>query len=733
MAPSKTASNRWTEQYDTLKREDLFRNPPSKKTAYPALAEAIRPHVDSFNTVFAENGQLQHALKDIGTKTFLDGNGQQEEGVRRNRLQVRVREVFLEKPQLPSSNKHEGKREILPVECRERHVTYRGRFRGRFEYRVNDGEWRETVRDFGNLPIMLRSNRCHLEGLSPKELVNKREETEELGGYFIVNGIEKLCRMLIVNRRNFPMAIIRPSFVNRGATYTKYGIQIRSVRPDQTSQTNVLHYLNDGNVTFRFSWRKNEYLVPVLMILKALTETNDREIFEGVVGPAGGKGIEGKQFVTDRMELLLRTYKAYNIHSKAKTRAYLGSKFRVVLGVPEDLSDEAAGTEFLRRIVMPHLGSYEVTESNDTDKFRMLVFMIRKLYSLVEGECTIDNPDAVQSQEILLPGALYGMIIKERIDEWLGSIGLSLREWGRTNSWPSFTSRDFDKDFMPKVVRKTNENLGQALDYFLSTGNLVSPSGLDLQQVSGFTVVAEKINFYRFIAHFRMVHRGSFFAQLKTTTVRKLLPESWGFLCPVHTPDGSPCGLLNHLAHKCKVATESVDASNVPSLIAQLGVASASDATLDDSVSVQLDGRILGFCSPKQAKVIGDTLRYWKVEGTHNIPVELEIGYIPLSNGGQYPGVYMFSSAARMLRPVKYLPLDKQDYVGPFEQPFMSIACTEPEIASGDSTHVEYDVTNILSIIANQTPFSNFNQSPRNMYQVRTCQYIPLRVRIDFG
>ena len=26
-----------------------------------------------------------------------------------------------------------------------------------------------------------------------------------------------------------------------------------------------------------------------------------------------------------------------------------------------------------------------------------------------------------------------------------------------------------------------------------------------------------------------------------------------GFLCPVHTPDGTPCGLLNHLASACKV------------------------------------------------------------------------------------------------------------------------------------------------------------------------------------
>ncbi|MFN9903213.1 MAG: hypothetical protein ACK55Z_31470 [bacterium] len=39
---------------------------------------------------------------------------------------------------------------------------------------------------------------------------------------------------------------------------------------------------------------------------------------------------------------------------------------------------------------------------------------------------------------------------------------------------------------------------------------------------------------------------------MKTTTVRKLLPESWGFICPVHTPDGGSCGLLNHISLACK-------------------------------------------------------------------------------------------------------------------------------------------------------------------------------------
>ncbi|KAF2747073.1 beta and beta-prime subunits of DNA dependent RNA-polymerase [Sporormia fimetaria CBS 119925] len=719
MAPTAT-STKWSTDFDTARRQRLFRAPPKDNTAYPSLAAAVDPHINSFNAIFGPGGQLDLGVKDIGIKTFLDGDPYATEILPRNRLQIRIQDIFLDKPALPPSNKHVlGDRRILPAECRERHCTYRGKLKARIEYRINNGDWIEHVRELGNAPIMLSSNRCHLEKMTPDELVKAKEESEELGGYFIVNGIEKLIRMLLVNRRNYPMAIKRGAFTNRGPGYTPFGIVIRSVRPDQTSQTNALHYLNDGNVNLRFSWRKAEYLVPVMMVLNALVETNDREVFEGIVGAAGSKGLEEKQFVTDRVELLLRTYKVYGLHSKAKTRAYLGEKFRVILQVPDDMSDEDAGTEFLKRIVLPHLGSPNVTEKEDADKFRMLLFMIRKLYSLVEGECAVDNPDTVQNQEVLLGGQLYGMILKEKLDEWLSSIRLPLQEWLRKHDWEPFTSQQFQNEFLGKILRRTNENIGQALEYFLSTGNLVSSTGLDLSQTAGFTVVAEKINFFRFISHFRMVHRGAFFAQLKTTAVRKLLPESWGFLDPVHTPDGGPCGLLNHLAHVCKISTHTVDVSAIPKLVAELGVSSNSSALLDQSVVVQLDGRVLGFCTPKQARVISDTLRYWKVEGTHGVPLELEIGYVPNSNGGQYPGVYMFSQQARFYRPVKYLPLGKLDYVGPFEQPFMAIACTDPEIESGYSTHVEYDPTNILSIVANQTPFSDFNQSPRNMYQ---CQ-----------
>ena len=47
--------------------------------------------------------------------------------------------------------------------------------------------------------------------------------------------------------------------------------------------------------------------------------------------------------------------------------------------------------------------------------------MLRKLYALVSKSCSVDNPDSPQHQEVLLPGTLYGMIIKERLEEALNS------------------------------------------------------------------------------------------------------------------------------------------------------------------------------------------------------------------------------------------------------------------------------------------------------------------------
>lgn len=69
----------------------------------------------------------------------------------------------------------------------------------------------------------------------------------------------------------------------------------------------------------------------------------------------------------------------------------------------------------------------------------------------------------------------------------------------------------------------------------------------------GLCIMAENINRMRYMSHFKAVHRGASFAGSRTSEVRQLKPDAWGFLCPVHTPDGAPCGLLNHFSTTCQV------------------------------------------------------------------------------------------------------------------------------------------------------------------------------------
>jgi hypothetical protein len=57
----------------------------------------------------------------------------------------------------------------------------------------------------------------------------------------------------------------------------------------------------------------------------------------------------------------------------------------------------------------------------------------------------------------------------------------------------------------------------------------------------------------------------------------------------------------------------------------------------------------------------------------YQIPEDLEVGYVPLSLGGAYPGLYLFTNPARFVRPVKNLfsvPGGEQsiELIGPFEQ-----------------------------------------------------------------
>lgn len=87
-----------------------------------------------------------------------------------------------------------------------------------------------------------------------------------------------------------------------------------------------------------------------------------------------------------------------------------------------------------------------------------------------------------------------------------------------------------------------------------------------------------------------------------------------GFLCPVHTPDGAPCGLLNHLAAACRVTTATPNTAHLARLLTSLGMNPLGGPRPSDStyLSVVLDGRLIGEVEADKAKELAMKLRTLK-------------------------------------------------------------------------------------------------------------------------
>ncbi|TVU32185.1 hypothetical protein EJB05_23907 [Eragrostis curvula] len=697
------------------------------KEDYASLRELYRPHIESFD-YFIDKG-LDKMLESIRPMEITDPNSN------------KFLRISLEKGHLlpPMRDGRLGV-PLYPQECRQARISYHGEFKVDVRLQCSDeGAAVSQTFNFGHLPIMLMSKLCHLRDADPHKLVFHGEEATEMGGYFICGGMERLIRILILQKRNYPMGLVRGSFLKRGAGYTDKAVVMRCVHDDQSSVTIKLYYLQNGSARVGFWLGGREFLLPVGIVLKALIDTSDREIFTSLTCCYSGKngkekGAVSTQLIGERAQIILDEVRNLSLFTRTQCLVHIGQYFRSVMEGFEKDDYETVAEAVLKDYIFVHL-------KYNYDKFNLLIFMLQKLYALVDKTAAPDNADALQYQEALLPGHLITIFLKDRLQDWLRKSKRLILEEAAKNK--SFDLNDAHE--IRKFLGKNTTSVGRAIESMIKVGKVNSQSGLDLPQRDGMTIQAERLNFHRYISHFRSVHRGAAFAKMRTTSVRKLLPESWGFLCPVHTPDGEPCGLLNHMTITCRVSSfynsegavknfETIKSSLSTELV-RVGMNPLSpkiERTGPPAVlNIHLDGCIVGTIPSAKIEEAVNYLRTLKLLARSGIPEDLEVGYVPLTLGGAYPGLYLFTNPARFVRPVRNLislPDGKQniELIGPFEQArlaFMEISC--PDGGNGGrkeifpATHEEIHPTAILSVVANLTPWSDHNQSPRNMYQ---CQ-----------
>jgi len=217
------------EEYEEITQEDCW----TVITSFFKLKGLVRQQLDSFDE-FVQNTMQE--LVDENADLILDQADQHtghEADVTR-RYEIKFGQIYLSRPTVTEA---EGSVvPVFPQEARQRNLTYSAPLYIEMKKRVMVGredpdsmtgdmiwepEHHESPDDtrkvwIGKVPIMLRSSFCILHGLTEKDLFDLNECPYDSGGYFIINGSEKvlIAQERMATNHVYVFAKAQPSPIN---------------------------------------------------------------------------------------------------------------------------------------------------------------------------------------------------------------------------------------------------------------------------------------------------------------------------------------------------------------------------------------------------------------------------------------------------------------------------------------------------------------------------------------
>ena len=142
----------------------------------------VESNIQSFNHF------LEHGMQEV-----IEENKEAEPTIIPHNIEkfkIRFGRITIGKPELTEADG--SKRPIYPMEARLRKISYYAPIYLEVSSYINDVQRENFVAEIGKMPIMLKSKHCHLDQLSGEELVRRGEDPTDPGGYFIINGTERV-------------------------------------------------------------------------------------------------------------------------------------------------------------------------------------------------------------------------------------------------------------------------------------------------------------------------------------------------------------------------------------------------------------------------------------------------------------------------------------------------------------------------------------------------------------
>ncbi|KAL8365029.1 hypothetical protein RB595_004033 [Gaeumannomyces hyphopodioides] len=692
--------------YNGKKLTDPISTAKDKWQLLPAFLKVkglVKQHIDSYNFF------INHEIKEIVNANRIV-RSDVESG-----FFLEFTDIRVGKPSRAEFTDFKAHNEVSPMECRLRDMTYAAPIKVDIAYfRDKKKVIRRNV-TLGRMPIMLKSSQCWLSGATNSEMEDMNECPLDPGGYFIINGTEKV--ILIQEQLSKNRVIVEADEKNNIITAS-----VTSSTHERKSKTYVTLKKE------RISLNHNTLVepIPIAIVLKALGGLPDYEIMQLVAG-------EDARYQDDFAVNFDEATRA-GVFTQHQALEYVGTRVKMGSirtkmpgsGGMARRNNTEEGLEALANMIIGHV---PIVGLDFYPKAIYVAMMVRRVLMAAQDFKLVDDRDFVGNKRLELAGQMLSLLFEDLFKKFITDLRFNIDKVLRKSN------RGVPFDPLNSITA-TSGHITAGMNRSISSGNW-SVKRFNMNR-AGVTHVLSRLSY---ISALGMMTRISsqFEKTRKVSGPRALQPSQWGMLCTSDTPEGEACGLVKNLAMMTHITTQfpeepvkqwilSLD-SGAESLVNFSG----SEMHRPDSYIINVNGT--PFALTANPEEFARKFRTMRRRGFLSPFVSININY-------HFSTVNIATDEGRICRPYiivqngvpnvrdEHLEMLRQgraqfddflnkgivEYLDVNEENDTLVALYEKDVTPAH-THLEIEPFTILGAVAGLIPFPHHNQSPRNTYQ----------------
>jgi DNA-directed RNA polymerase II subunit RPB2 len=586
---------------------------------------------------------------------------------------------------------------------------------------------------FGKIPVMVGSDYCLLgdqKHINPSRI---GECGEDMGGYFIIQGGERVCISQERMSENRPFVFRN----NRNSTKEVEVVEVKSIGPDndqvpKSNSVRIMYHPKNSQIhLLRATIPRMKAPIPLFILFKALGIKSDKECIELILGPGGDS----------TFDMILQESIAEASHVHTQEQAYEALATYIKVWASRGNRPQIAIQDILAEELFPHIGA----DAMMYEKACYLAHMTRKVLWVSANRIPMDDRDAYPNKRVDLPGFLLANLFRTHFATMMiKDIKTYLSKEIHGGSWKATGNFEdiVNVSNIHKVIKSTNLEVG--MKTCLATGNFGSAKAGGPSK-NGVSQVLNRLNYIAGLSHLRRVST-PIEKMGKLIAPRKLHNTQWGYICPCETPEGHSVGVVKNMSTIAIVSIFSnprtvLDYINTTGKLRELANTTHTEKHL--GLRVFLNGSWIGILSSDDVEEVIEELRRAK----RRCEIHPQTGIIWKIALRE---LWITTEAGRMLRPVYYAPALREifsnggtmafllqmktweelllwktpgghtlvEYIDPGETEGCHIAMYSKDVLTDmTKTHAEIHPSCILGSLGSNIPFPDHNQSPRNAYQ----------------